>query len=733
MKYKIRELSGIALIFCLIISTPLFSQTSADNGTSLDRLTFRNQPITDILMALADIGSISIIPDETVEGTATYQFSTLDFNTALQVFLSTYKLYSEERNGVLYVSRIHSAYDSTAGLITLHGEDVELRLLVRALSRAMGKTILFDALPNERLTVHIDRLAPEKALQVLTTRLSSHQLETEDDYFYIRRQESQNSGTPRRGSLVQQPAEGLYSVDLERVRFRDLLAELFTAEKKEYSLLMRGDSVLEELRFADKGFEELLGLVLEQANGDFQVAGGIYYIFEIQRRDVLKKLKTTVSISLEHLPAQSVGGLLPADLSAANLMKVDTETNTIILRGSPEETGPLEEFIRSLDRPVENLQYRRFDLGYVNVQNALNLLPPRFAALGPKVVGDSNSFVIPVSSAQGAELSRFLKTLDTPSGQYPIRLKFITAETLLKSLPPAASKEEIVSTVDPTLVFYTGPESRRQEFLQQLELIDQPVPQIRYDLLVIQYQNGESLNWSSNYENKVAEEGQETTFLGSIGSLLTLNFDIVSNFGYLFAVDLSLDLSETRATIMADTTLNGLSGEDLKFQNTNTYRYRDYEIDADTGEIQSTGVTRELTSGLIITLNGWVSGDGMITMDIAATVSRQGSESSSTNPPATTEKVVSTHVRTPSGKPVVIGGLIQQDEDISISKTPILGDIPFIGRLFQSRTESTDTTEMVIYVVPHVEYPEREKISPMDEARRLYSKYFTHRKEVSLQ
>ncbi len=674
-------------------------------------------------MALADIGNISIIPDETVEGTATYQFNTLDFNTALQVFLSTYKLYSEERNGVLYVSRIHSAYDSAKELVTLHGEDVELRLLVRALSRGMGKTILFDALPNERISVHIDSLPPEKALEVLTARLSSHQLETKDDFFYIRRQESQNGSTPRRGSLVQQNSDGSYTIDLERVRFRDILAELFTAQGKEYSLLMRGDSVLEELRFADKSFDELLTLILEQANGDYQVAGDIYYIFEIQRRDVLKRLKATVSIPLNHLPAQSVAGLLPSDLSSANLMKVDAESNTIILRGSPAETGPLEEFIRSLDKPLENLAYRRYDLGYVDVQNALNLLPSRFNSLGPKVINDTNSFVIPVSPDQEKELKLFLSALDVPAGQYPVHLKFITSETLLKSLPPAAAKEEIVSTVDPTLVFYTGPENRKAEFLKQLELIDQPVPQIRYDLLVIQYQNGESLNWSSNYENKVAEDGQDTTFLGSIGSLLSLNFDIVSNFGYLFAVDLSLDLSETKATIMADTTLNGLSGEDLKFQNTNTYRYRDYEIDTDTGEIESTGVTRELTSGLIITLNGWVSGDGMITMDIAATVSRQGSESSSTNPPATTEKVVSTHVRTPSGKPVVIGGLIQQDEDISISKTPFLGDIPLIGRLFQSRTESTDTTEMVIYVVPHVEHPEKEKVSSMDEARRLYAKY----------
>jgi len=709
-----------------------FTLVSAEGNVplTLDRLSFRNQPITDILMVLADIGEVSIIPDETVSGSASYHFSTLDFDTALRVFLDTYKLYGIRRDGLIYVSRIDARWNEEAGTVSLHGEDVELRLLLRALSRAMGKTVLFDALPNERLTIHIDDLSPTSALEVLTARLSEHELETKEDYFYIRRTASGDPAS-RRGQLLSRNNEGLYSLDLVRVRFRDLLKDLFTAEGEEYSLLMRGDAVLEELRFEEKEFSELLRLVLEQANGDYQVSGGIYYIFEIQRRDVLKKLKTTVSLPLEHLPAQSVSALLPPDLAAANLMQADTESNTIILRGSPEEIGPLESFIRSLDRPLQHVSYRRFDLGYADVKDALNLLPPRLSALGPKVLPGTNSFIVPVSDAQAGDFSAYLAALDTPPGHFPVQLKYISAETLIKSLPPAAAKEEIVATVDPTMVFYTGPESRKEEFIRQLALVDRPVPQIRYDLLVVQYQEGQGLNWNTNYENKVANDGDETTFLGSIGSLLNLNFDIVSNFGYLFAVDLSLSLSETRASIMADTTLNGISGETLKFQNTNTYRYRDYEIDSDTGELKSTGVTRELTSGLIINLNGWVSGDGMITMEISATVSRQGSESSTNNPPTTTEKVVSTHVRSPSGKPVVIGGLIQQDQDISISKTPILGDIPLLGRLFQSRTESTDTTEMVIYVVPHVEYPEKKKLSRMAEARRLYSKYFSAPEEDS--
>ena len=715
------------VLWFIIPALLLLSPSLSGDIVPLDRLTFRNQPITDILLVLAEIGELSIIPDETVDGSASYFFDSVNFDTAFRAFLETYKLFAYTQNGITYVSRIEAGVNEETDAVSLHAEDVELRLLLRALSRAVGKTVLFDPLPAERLTVHIDGLTPLKALEILSASLDPDQyaLESDEEYFYIRRLQADPLASPRRGSLVTRSAGGRYSLDLERVRFRDLLTELFLTEGCEYSLLMRSDMVLESLRFADKGFDEILRLILEQAAADFQVTGGVYYIFEIERRDILKKLKTTVILPLQHLAVSSLSGLLPAELSSSNLMRIDKNANSVILHGSPEEISPVEEFIRSLDHPLKEARYRRFELSHITVQDAINLLPPRFGLREPKIVGGANAFILPLNDAQATELSAVLEIIDSPRDQYPIQLRFITAETLLAKLPPSAAKEDLTETSDPNLIFYIGPQKRRERFLEELALIDKPVPQIRYDLLVVQYQDGESLNFSSNFENRVATEGEETTFLGSIGQLMTLNFDIVSTFGYTFAVDLSLDITEKRASIMADTTLNGLSGEDLKFQNTNTYRYRDYEIDPDTGETRSTGITRELTSGLIINLNGWVSGDGMITMEVAATVSKQGSDSSGGNPPTTTEKVVSTHVRTPSGRPVVIGGLIQQDEDYTISKIPLLGDIPLLGLLFQSRVKSVDITEMVIYVVPHIEYPEREQQSRQEEAERIYRKYFT--------
>ena len=91
-----------------ILFTPVPPEMTAQ---SIAWMEFRNQPITDILMALADIAGKSIVPDETVTGSASYYFSNTQFDEAFQVFLSSYKLYSREEKGVIYVSRIGCSYD----------------------------------------------------------------------------------------------------------------------------------------------------------------------------------------------------------------------------------------------------------------------------------------------------------------------------------------------------------------------------------------------------------------------------------------------------------------------------------------------------------------------------------------------------------------------------------------------------------------------------------------------
>ena len=55
-----------------------------------------------------------------------------------------------------------------------------------------------------------------------------------------------------------------------------------------------------------------------------------------------------------------------------------------------------------------------------------------------------------------------------------------------------------------------------------------------------------------------------------------------------------------------------------------------------------------------------------------------------------------------SGQTMAIGGLISSDETKSISKVPLLGDLPILGNLFKSTSFSSGKTEVVILITPTI-------------------------------
>ena len=70
--------------------------------------------------------------------------------------------------------------------------------------------------------------------------------------------------------------------------------------------------------------------------------------------------------------------------------------------------------------------------------------------------------------------------------------------------------------------------------------------------------------------------------------------------------------------------------------------------------------------------------------------------------PAINTKQVKTQVLVENGGTVVIGGIFTQDEQNEINKVPLLGDIPFIGYLFQNRVKSTRKTELLVFITPKI-------------------------------
>ena len=65
-------------------------------------------------------------------------------------------------------------------------------------------------------------------------------------------------------------------------------------------------------------------------------------------------------------------------------------------------------------------------------------------------------------------------------------------------------------------------------------------------------------------------------------------------------------------------------------------------------------------------------------------------------------KEVKTQVLVENGGTVVIGGIYEQQSSDSVSKVPVLGDVPYLGNLFKTKTQDSTRTELLVFLTPKV-------------------------------
>jgi len=79
-----------------------------------------------------------------------------------------------------------------------------------------------------------------------------------------------------------------------------------------------------------------------------------------------------------------------------------------------------------------------------------------------------------------------------------------------------------------------------------------------------------------------------------------------------------------------------------------------------------------------------------------------GTTNATTNPagPEFTKRSIQSTVLADNGEIIVLGGLMQDNYQVSNSKVPLLGDIPWIGQLFRSEQKSRNKTNLMVFLRP---------------------------------
>ena len=438
--------------------------------------------------------------------------------------------------------------------------------------------------------------------------------------------------------------DGKFEVNIQNCRVSKALEKIFMHTGESYSNFLQNDEKVNAITFGGKTLEESLFLILEQINSEAVYSDGIWYLFP--------------------KPSRSTG-------------------ESVTGRARRWHMTGLKNLPSSRTAALISTKYQNISVTEIN----------------------SSRLAVFATDKEYEDIKSWLEEIDEENGIQTIKLKYIKPDELVTVLPSSISKEDIYDTGTGNSVFFTGGAEKAELLLELLEEIDRPKKIVRYDLLILQYEKSSSLAWGMSTSVRPSAIGDRTVISGEIGNLLNVNFDAITAFGLTFSEKINTAMSDNQVSVFADTTLYGLSGEKLTFKNTNTYRYKDAAINSESGKESFSTITREITSGLVLEIDGWVSGADLITMQINTSVSKQGVDLSKKNgnPPPTSEKTVTTKIVAKSGEPVVLSGLSQSDDSVSSQGVPFLAKIPWIGNLFKAKDVSNTKTELTIYLLPHIE------------------------------
>jgi len=68
--------------------------------------------------------------------------------------------------------------------------------------------------------------------------------------------------------------------------------------------------------------------------------------------------------------------------------------------------------------------------------------------------------------------------------------------------------------------------------------------------------------------------------------------------------------------------------------------------------------------------------------------------------PSIDTREIQTQVLVANGETVVLGGVYEREDVVNVSKTPFLGDIPYLGALFKYTQKKDEKTELLIFITP---------------------------------
>jgi len=445
----------------------------------------------------------------------------------------------------------------------------------------------------------------------------------------------------------------------------------------------------------------------------------------LMEKNGIYQIETSV-VSLHNISARQVYPQISYLLSRYGKIVINNEKNLLIITDYPDNLKVIKEIIKKLDT-VNNKKVKIISLKYANVNKIFSQITDIAYMLFPSGVvkykilksENSNSIILVGSNNVISKLQNIVKTLDKKPKSINKLTDVITLENsdatqIEKIISNLVNNKFISKNFKPSIT--VDKESNSLIVLatpEQLDLIkslikelDVPKKQVYVKARILEISN-----------SKASQIGAKFGLLGgsaTTSGIYTLSANLGGPALAFDPTSLGLSIPTLKEGLALGATLDLLEiygaakklsePSILCINNTPSVIYVGKTVSVLTGKTTSTVTSESYTRediGLTLKVTPRIDSDNKVSLKVSTNI-EDILPGSQVGLPTTSKREISTTAIVRNGQSIIIGGLVKNNNDITLQKVPLLGDIPILGALFRHKEKNKDRTTLVIMLTPYI-------------------------------
>ena len=261
----------------------------------------------------------------------------------------------------------------------------------------------------------------------------------------------------------------------------------------------------------------------------------------------------------------------------------------------------------------------------------------------------------------------------------------------------------IVDTARNAIIF----QGSAEEYAQFRSLVSQ-MDRAPYEVMIeatvaeVTLDQGESLGMVLNFDNGALASSNRTTIQSDNGLIVNL----IRDRGDLKAA-LNAEADRSQVSILSSPRLVAMSGESATMQVGTQVPIITTQQTAPDGSIDGTSnILQQVqyrNTGVVLTIEPIVNSSHRVELTITQEVSdAQSNDTSSIQSPIILTRGFTTTLSVDDGETVMLAGLISENYSTGENGVPFLKDIPILGNLFKSTSQSVQKTELIVLLTPYI-------------------------------